>query len=247
MKLVFLTNRDKSHLVKIAQNHGFNVCAIILPYTSRYEEGLKPVIKLAKQKNIPLYRTKRIDLSGLLKELSPEILLSAGYPYLLKPEHLKIAKHNINIHPTLLPKYRGPAPHWYIIANGETETGLTIHEIDEGMDTGPILVQEKIELTLFDTLNTVMEKTMALEPIAFKKALDLLKKGNVRFNPQDETFASTYIETLTPLDSRIDPNKSILELYNHIRACDPKRFPAFFELDGKKIGIKLFILPESQQ
>jgi methionyl-tRNA formyltransferase len=244
MKFVFLTNRDKSHLIKLILEEKFTVSAVILPFKSSQEKALSPLISLAEKENIPVYRVRVRELKELLIKLSPDIPLSAGYPYLLTSEHLSIAKYNLNIHPTLLPKYRGPATHWHIVANGEEETGLTIHEIDEGMDTGPILVQEKVSLTPFDTIKTIMEKTMPLEPIAFRKALKLIKNNELTLTPQDESIASTYTKMLTPEDSVMDPEKSLLDLYNHIRACDPDRFPAFFEYEGKRIGVKLFELPD---
>ena len=244
MRIVLLTNRDKSGLIKLILEEGFNMDAVIVPYNSNYEVALKPMMEFAQKCNLTILRIKHCDLEETLKDVNPDILLSAAYPFLLKPEHLRIAEYNINIHPTLLPKYRGPATAWHIIANGETETGVTVHAIDEGMDTGPIAVQEKVELTMFDTLKTAMQKATALEPKALRKELRRLKEGNLVFIPQDEICASTYTGIRTQEDSKIDTHKSIMENYNFIRACDPERFPAFFELQGQKVGIKLFLIPE---
>lgn len=238
MRIVLLTNRDKMRLIKNLLNANEKIIAVILPAVSKRDSELKPVVDLAAKEGIPVFRLKRRELGRRLRSLSPDVLLSVAYPYLLTSEQLRVAQYSINVHPALLPKYRGPATAWHIIANGERETGVTVHSIDEGMDTGPILVQLKTRLSIFDTLKSAMRKALNLEPRAVKMALKALRKGRLKFLAQDEKLATTFPGIRTPEDSKIDPRRSVLELYNFIRACDPKRFPAFFELQGEKIGIR---------
>lgn len=240
--LVFLTGTDKETLLRGLLEDGAGIKAIILPFQSQREARLAPVIKLAEEKEVAILRPKRTELRGVLVELAPDLLISAGYPYLLKPEHLEIARHNINIHPTLLPKYRGPATTWYIIANGDREGGVTVHHIAEGMDTGSILAQRRFPLGPFDTLRSYMRKAGDLEPLVLREALSRLFYGESRGEAQDENKATTYLETRTAEDSRLDPSRSLLELYDFIRACDPDRFPAFFEVEGEAVGIRFFRL-----
>jgi methionyl-tRNA formyltransferase len=247
-KYVILTGANKQNIISKLLEEKKKVVGVILPFRSENEARLRDVIKLAGEKSIPVIRPRIAQLKEAIELLGPEVLLSAGYPYILNSEVLSICKYNINIHPTLLPKYRGAATTWYIIANGETEGGVTIHFIDEGMDTGDIIAQDRFELTKFDTLKSYMRKAEEMENILLARCIKKLDEGNLLGYVQDEDLASEYHEKRTWLDSRFDPSQSLSDLYNFIRACDPERFPAFFDLDGERVGVKLFRLnkPEGE-
>lgn len=239
-RVVFLTGVDKSSLLEqLAAKE--QVVGVVLPFKSDREERLAPVIKIAERQKAPVFRPKRVELARQIASLAPDILVSAGYPYLLTPADLSVARVNLNIHPSLLPKYRGKMSGWFIIANGETETGATVHFMSPEMDKGNIIAQQSFALSPFDTLASVARKTAALEPALLFEALDRLRRGEPGL-AQDENQQTTYLETRTPEDSRIDPRKSLVESYDFIRACDPQRFPAFFEIAGQRVGIKLFRL-----
>ena len=119
---------------------------------------------------------------------------------------------------------------------------MTIHYIDEGMDTGPIIYQQKICLSPFDTVNSLMRKTKEQEAKALLIALSELQSPGFIPKNQNENIASSYPGFRKPEDSQVDPNMSLNDLYNFIRACDPDKFPAFMIKDGEKVGIKLFRL-----
>jgi methionyl-tRNA formyltransferase len=240
INFVFLTGLDKSKLLeKLAEAE--KVVGVILPYKLDNEDRVLPVIELAKRRNIPLHRPKRSDLAAVLKSIGPDVLISAAYPYLLSATDLSVAKVNLNIHPTLLPKYRGKLSGWYIIANGENETGVTVHYMSPEMDRGNILAQGRVTLSAFDTLVSMARKTAALEVPLLFDAIEKARKDDLG-RAQDEAVQSTFSKLRTPEDSRIDPSKSLLELYNTIRASDPDRYPAFFEVLGQRVGVKLFRL-----
>ncbi len=239
LSIAFLTGTDKSALLDALLDAGHEVRTVILPHACAREDRLAPVIEVARRQGIPVDRPRRSGLEAAIRQSAPGVLLSAGYPYLLTAEQLKVARFNVNIHPTLLPKYRGPATAWHVIAHGESESGVTAHLIDSGMDSGPILVQRRVALTRFDTVRSLMRKTSALEPEVTLAALALLRKGEVAPPAQDQSEASSYSEYRSPEDSRIDPHRPLIDLYDFIRACDPERFPAFFEIDGERVTVRL--------
>jgi methionyl-tRNA formyltransferase/UDP-4-amino-4-deoxy-L-arabinose formyltransferase/UDP-glucuronic acid dehydrogenase (UDP-4-keto-hexauronic acid decarboxylating) len=241
LSIAFLTGTDKSFLLQSLVNDGLSVHVVILPVSSQREERLVPVIAAARKFGISVLRPRRVELAAALRSASCNTLLSAGYPFLLDAEQLGIAANNINVHPTLLPRFRGAATGWHVLAFGEKECGATVHRIDLGTDTGPILAQIRVPLTPFDTLGSQSRKINAVEPEAVRRAIVRLCAGDPG-DRQPEEAAIVFNERRTAEDSRIDPNRSINELYNFIRACDPDRFPAFFEVEGQRVGIKLFRL-----
>jgi len=239
--LIFLTTNDaKINILDQLIKNGEIIQVMIFPYSAKNESKIDNLIRFADENNIDYIRPKINNLLEELQKFGPcEFLITAGYPFILKPEVLSCCKYNINVHPTLLPKYRGPNIEWNIIANGEIETGVTIHFLSTLADKGNIILQEKVELTNFDTIYSLLRKTSEIEPALLLKAMNMARDGDEGF-VQDETKASYYPKLRTAEDSEIDPSKSINELYNSIRASDPDRFPAFFFKDGEKIGVKLF-------
>ncbi|EMN01213.1 formyl transferase domain protein [Leptospira noguchii str. 1993005606] len=240
--IILLVGGEKSSILTALLAEEENVIAVLLPHSNSREEKYYKIQNICKLAGIPIYRPKKKELADLLKELTPQLLISAGYPYLLAPEHLALSKININIHPTLLPEYRGPATAWYVIADGKTESGVTVHYIDKGMDTGDIIYQQKVQLTNFDTVNSLMRKTSMIEAETLTISLKKMRNPGFEAIKQDETKASKYVGFRKPEDSLVDDSKSLKELYNFIRACDPDRFPAYMIKDGEKVGIKLFRL-----
>jgi methionyl-tRNA formyltransferase len=236
--IVFFTARDKTPVLAALLDAGERVSAVVVP-PKAVGGQLDAVDRFCTQHQIPLFKSERVQIHGLLKRLRPSVLLSCGYMYLFSEAELSVASYNLNIHPTLLPQYRGPATAWHVIASGERTSGVTVHFIDASVDTGPIVYQESIVLSAFDTVKSLMRKTSALEPIAAIEALKRVRRG-AKGTPQGKGFA--ILSKRTPKDSEFDPSLPLSELYDFIRACDPQRFPAFFYRDGVRVGIKLFRL-----
>ncbi len=239
--LIFLTTNDaKLNILDELVENGEVIQAIIFPFVAKDESKIDKLIRFANENNIDYFRPKINNLVDERKKINPcEFLITAGYPFILKPEVLSLCKYNLNVHPTLLPKYRGPNIEWNIIANGEKETGVSVHFLSKLADKGNIVLQKKVELTSFDTISSLLRKTSEIEPALLLEAMDMVRNGDDGY-VQDETQVSYYPQLRTPDDSEIDPSKSIEELYNCIRASDPDRFPAFFIKDGEKIGVRLF-------
>ena len=201
----------------------------------------EPIRRLAEAHDLPvIVSSGKAEIDHLLLELAPDLILSVGWPLLFGQSILEGPWMLLNAHPTLLPKYRGRSPWANIIENGEKEAGVTIHEITENLDAGPILHQEKIELSRFDTYRSLRSRLLELEPIAAARAIEKVIAGDVVFSVQDESQATSYLEHRTPEHSKIDPNEPLSALYDKIRASDPESFPAFFYVDGQKVCVKLW-------
>lgn len=240
MKIVFLSGGAREKALCYLVEHGENVCGVITPLLTERNRRFERVVTTAVEHGIPVFPVNREGLKKALVSLAPEILVSCGYPYILDREDIALARYAINVHPTLLPKYRGYRSGPYVIINGETKTGVTIHFLTEEMDRGDIILQREIDLTLFDTPRSAYRKCQEIEPKALFDAIQLLKTDTFCAQPQNEADATEYNHLRTPIDSEIDPNKTLTDLYNEIRACDPDDYPAFFYVGGKKVCIRLW-------
>ena len=124
--------------------------------------------------------------------------------------------------------------------NGEKQTGVTDHFLTTEMDQGEIIAQTSFDVIPFDTTKSLFRKCQEIEPELIYSVLEQIRTGQVQAYPQDESRASDFSHIRTPEDSFIDWNKSLKELFNEIRACDPIDYPAFFFVDGQKVYIKLW-------
>jgi methionyl-tRNA formyltransferase len=173
---------------------------------------------------------------SLVAELKPDILVSFAYGKIFGPKFLGLfPMGGINIHPSLLPKYRGPTPIPAVIINRDTETGITIQRLAAEMDSGDILVQETLPLdgreTTASLSETMAQKAAALLPVALRGIAD----GTLRARAQDHSMA-TYCSLIEKEDGLINWNRSALEIDARIRAFDP--WPLSWTTHGE---LRLFI------
>jgi methionyl-tRNA formyltransferase len=141
------------------------------------KEAAPPVKVAADALHIPVFQPHRVkdpEFIDVLKRLAPDIIVVAAYGRILPPAILNLPDYGcVNVHASLLPKYRGAAPlHWAVI-NGERETGITIMRMDEGMDTGDILLKEPVPISEEDNVGTVHDNLSAMGARLLSKALDL--------------------------------------------------------------------------
>ena len=139
----------------------------------------------------------------------------------------------LNLHASLLPRWRGAAPIQAAIAAGDRETGITVMYMAEGLDTGDILLQRKIEILPTDTGGSLHDRLAQLAPEALLEALQMLMKGNAQRTPQDNALA-TYAPKLTRDDGKIDWSESAEIIERKIRALNP--WPGAFALVSEKSG-----------
>ncbi|GAB4172361.1 MAG: hypothetical protein Fur006_01100 [Coleofasciculaceae cyanobacterium] len=217
---------------------GYKIVAVVTPkdVTPKLQESINRI----QEAGLNLISCSKSNLEDVLHPFTQSTLLSIGFPYLLSEEILKMFPLCLNVHPTLLPRYRGPTSGAYILINNEPESGSTVHLMDAGMDTGAIVLQRKVQLSRFDTIRSLRRKVYSLEPDLVVDALALLKTPGFQPIPQDESKSINYPKKRKPQDSEIDSNQSIAELFDTIRACDPDEFPAFFYIEGQKVCVRLW-------
>ncbi|HSQ77752.1 MAG TPA: methionyl-tRNA formyltransferase [Nitrospirota bacterium] len=198
-----------------------------------------PVKDVALQLGLPLYQPKRVRepmFIDALRKLNPDVIVVAAYGQILPKEVLALPKYGcINIHASLLPAYRGAAPINWAIIRGDKETGITIMQMDEGMDTGAVLMQESHPIGPRDTSGTLTETLSALGARLITKSLPLVETGMLKPMVQDESKA-----TLAPLlkkeDGLIDWALPAADIHNRVRGFSP--WPgAYTFLDGGMIKI----------
>ena len=184
-----------------------------------------PVKELALEAGVPVFEPERIKDSAFLLDLTrldPELIVVAAYGKIIPREILDLPRYGCwNIHASLLPKYRGAAPIQWALINGETETGITIMQMDEGLDTGPILLQKSLSIREDETFGELYQRLARLGAGALKEALELLKDGRLSPRPQPEEGVS-YAPPIEKDLGRLDFSRSASELACLIRAFDPR-------------------------
>lgn len=234
--VVLFGGAGRQQVISTLLDAGTRIAAVIVPREapSKLERACEEIRKMG----VNLFPAGRDDLADVLFPYANKPLLSLGFPYLLPPEILKRHQVALNVHPTLLPMYRGRTSGAFVLLNGDAMSGSTVHAIEASADTGPILHQVKVKLTPFDTVRSMQRKVYAAEPGLVLEAMQLLRQG---WEPVVEpTSGEAQCPIRSPEDSEIDPDLSIRELWNSIRACDADDFPAFFTMFGEKVCIKLW-------
>lgn len=198
-----------------------------------------PVKEKALELGLEVYQPQNINSEESIKNISdikPDFIVVAAYGQILKSEILSIPKYGcINIHASLLPKYRGAAPINWVLINGESETGVTIMKMSEGLDTGDILLKESIPILEEDDSITIHDKLSRLGGKLIVEALEGVKDGYIKPEEQDHT-KSNYAAMINKKMGRIDWNKSGLDIKNLIRGLKPWPFAYTFY---KGVNVKI--------
>ena len=195
-----------------------------------------PVKQLALSQEIPVWQPgslKRQENIEMLAAYQSDLFIVAAFGQILPQAVLDLPRYGtLNIHASLLPKYRGVSPISEAILQGDTETGVTIMLIDAGVDTGPILLQRAIPIAEDDTTGSLTLKLAALGASALLEALPLWVQGKITPQPQDERFAS-HTHMLHKEDGKIDWNRPADVLARTVRAFTP--WPGAYTNWGNKI------------
>ena len=182
-----------------------------------------PVKVLANQYGIPVYQYNKIKTEGVadLKSLNADLFITCAFGQILSQEILDIPNMGvINIHASLLPKYRGASPIHFSILNGEKTTGITIMKTDIGIDTGDILLQDSIDIKDDENCGQLFDRLSVLGAESIIKALELIESGNANFTKQDNEKAS-HSKIIKKEMAKIDWNKDSQYIYNQVRAFNP--------------------------
>lgn len=210
--------------------------------------GMPPVKELALKYDIPVYqpiKAREESFIETIKELNPDVIVVVAFGQILPKAILDIPKLGcINVHVSLLPKYRGAAPINWVIINGEDKTGVTTMYMDEGLDTGDMIL--KTEFKLDDEINAgqLHDKMMEIGAQTLKETLDLIEKGSAPREKQNhEEF--TYAPMMSKALGSINWNKSAKEIHNLVRGVNP--WPsAYTTYDDKTIKVwKTKVLSET--
>ena len=229
MNIVYLGTPDFAvlPLKKILDSKKNNVVAVITnkdkPFGRKKILTPPPVKVLASEYGIPVYQYDKIRLEGVkdLKALCPDIMITCAFGQILSQEILDIPKLGvINIHASLLPKYRGASPIHYAILNGEKNTGISIMKTDIGIDTGDIIMQKAVQIGEKETCGELFSRLSVLGAESIVEFLDNLEKGMVEYTKQDESKA-TITKMIKKEQALIDWSNPAISVYNQIRAFNP--------------------------
>jgi len=210
----------------IAAKH--DVIAVYTPPDRPAGRGLKlhpSAIKLAAlQHQIPIYQPATLrdpEAQQILKNLNADLMVVAVYGLLLPKVVLEIPRYGcINVHPSLLPRWRGAAPIPRPIAAGDPETGVTIMQLDEGLDTGDIWMQTRCAMTPDETSQSLYEKLAPISAELLLKTIALVESGTAHPSPQNNIEA-TYAAKIDKAEARLDWSQSAAVLERKIRAFNP--------------------------
>lgn len=248
MKIIFFgTGEFSATVLKGLIDNNHQVVAVVSQPDKVNARNNKVIFSSIKQycleKEIPLYQFEKLNKEGeeVLKEYNPDIFVTASYGQIIKQNILDIPKYGtVNVHASLLPKYRGPAPIQWAIMNGEKKTGVTIMKTDIGCDTGDIYFSREISIESEDTSTSVFNKlaTLGVECInEFFNNFEKYKDNNI---PQDDKQAS-YYPMIKKEDYLIDFNTCSFDLCNKIRALEN----CYFIYKGMRYKV-LFAVPNDK-
>lgn len=205
------------------------------------EVSYSAVKELALSHNLPVYQPLKVrepEFLEKLNEMAPEVIIVAAFGQILPKALLEIPQFGcINVHGSLLPKYRGAAPIQYSILEGEKETGITIMYMDVGIDTGDMILQEKLAIDEEETGGSLFDKMAELGAELLVKALISIKDGSAVRTPQNNEEA-TYVKIIDKQMGRIDFTQSATKIERMIRGLNP--WPsAYTMLEGKTLKVWL--------
>ena len=224
-------------------DHKYNIIGAYTQPPQKQGRGMKmqnsAVHTLALENNIPVYHPKNItslDTINEFKELNSDIAVVMGYGILLPKSILNIPVHgSINIHVSLLPRWRGAAPIEHAILNGDSVTGVSIFQLEEKLDAGPIIAAQEINIGENISKEDLIIQLNALGTSLLIKILPDFLDKKITLQKQDENKVS-YAEKITPKHRKINFNNDVNTVYNQIRAFAPKP-SAWFVLNNKRIKI----------
>lgn len=247
IKIIFFGTSDfAKDILKAIAGEKYQVLAVFTQPDKKI--GRKQEIKIgsvkefADKQKIPVFQPKKLDEEMIekVKELNPDLIIVAAYGKIIPKEILEIPKYkSINVHPSMLPEFRGPSPIQNAILAGKKETGISIMLMDEKMDHGDILAQTKVEIHPDENAEDLMKKTAPLSAKLLLETIHGWLERKIKPQKQDDSKA-TYCQLIEREDGHIFWNEEATEIYNKFRAFYP--WPGIFsvwEKDRSIIRLKL--------
>lgn len=240
MKILFMGTPDfaKESLQKLYDQQ-YEICGVVTPPDRPKGRGMKriacPVKEFALEKELLFFQPEKLkEIKEEIFALQPDMIVVVSYGKFLPKSILQIPKYGcLNVHPSLLPKYRGSAPIQWAIINGDKMTGTTIMKMNEKMDAGDIILQEEVEIEENETTGELWNRLSKISSELLVKAIQQIENGSVAFIKQSEN--DTIAPMITKDMAKIDWEKQgSLEIKNLIRGLNPF-LGAYSILDQKKI------------
>lgn len=244
MKTIFMGTPDFAvPCLKALAESSHEVMAVLTQPDKPKGRGYKmiptPVKSAAAEYDIPVYQPLSLrkgddaaEAMKLLRKLAPDIIIVAAYGQILPKEVLELPKYGcVNIHASLLPKYRGAAPINWVILNGEKESGVTSMQMAEGLDTGDMLIKKSTEIGENETYQELYSRLSEMGADVLLETLSAIENGTLTPEKQDDSL-TCYSPMITKEMSALDFNKSAAEVHNTIRGVT-----GFAMLDGKRLKI----------
>ena len=251
LKVVFMGTPSFSvPILKAINNSNHKIVEVYSQPPNKKNRGLRvqnsAVHDYADKLNIPVRCPIKLDDESEinhLKKLKPDLVIVVAYGKILPEKLLNIENLSfLNVHASLLPRWRGAAPIQRAIMMGDKETGISIMKIVPKLDAGPILIQSKLSINNKVNYEEMSEKMSDLGAKLIIDALELIKNNKANFTPQDETKV-VYAKKIAKIESKINWNESAEEILAKIRAFYPNP-GTWFELNGKRIKITKAIAVE---
>ncbi|WP_327112506.1 methionyl-tRNA formyltransferase [Nocardia sp. NBC_01730] len=223
---------DSEHEVVLAVTHPASAQSYKAIWSDSVEE-------LARERGIPVHLTERADTEtiDLVKRAEPDVIVVNSWYTWMPSELYSLPPHGtLNLHDSLLPKFTGFSPVLWALISGASEFGLTVHRMDEQLDTGDILVQRSLPIGPTATGTELVEAGMELIPGALREALSALESGTAQWRPQNKA-ERTYFHKRSARDSRIDWSLSAVDLERFVRALSEPYPRAFSSYRGEKVEI----------
>ena len=244
MRILFMGTPDiaaESLAALLAAGH--EVCGVFTrrdkPVGRKQILTAPPVKQLAVEHGLPVYQPRTLrdgSSDDLIKELAPDIIVVVAYGCIIPPQLLHVAKYGcINLHVSMLPKYRGSAPIQWAVLNGDAGTGVTIMQLDEGLDTGDILMVEPVAIDPEETSGSLFARVSAVGARTLVTALEKIEAREFVPQKQDDA-AATLAPPLTKDMARFDFTQDAAHIHNWVRGMNPWPM-AWFEQDGKRIKV----------
>ena len=244
MRIVFMGTPDfaAASLQKLIDEN-FDVVGVFTqpdkPRGRGMETSFSPVKELALREGLPVYQPEKMrdgKALAILRELAPDILVVVAYGRILPDDMLALPRYGaINVHGSLLPKYRGAAPIQWAVLNGDTVTGVSTMHLASEMDAGDVIYTEETGIGEFETAGELFDRLMHMGAELLVRTLRAIEDGSAPRTPQDHAQAS-YVKMLDKSICPIDWNKQPREIVKHIYGLQP--WPvATMELEGKTLRV----------
>ena len=243
MKIVFMGTPDFSAVVLEKLNSVYPVSAVVTgldkPVGRGYNLAPSPLKVKAIELGIPVLQYAKVSREGLddIRALQPDIIVTAAFGQILSDAFLAIPKFAVlNVHASLLPKYRGSSPIQWSIINGDEKTGITIMKTVKAVDAGDVLLEKETEIGKKETAGELFDRLAKLGGEAIVEAISLVECGKATFTPQDESKV-THCSMINKGDGLVDFSKSAKEIDCFVRGMTP--WPSAYTHIGEKT-LKIF-------